>query len=53
MSAPEDRAPEDRAPEDRAGLVSIGRISLALDPRVYAYGTRVYVSQLFTVEGMR
>lgn len=41
------------APADRAGLLAIGRASLALDPRVYAYGTRVYVSQLFTVEGIR
>jgi serine/threonine protein kinase len=41
------------APADRAGLLSIGRVSVALDPQVYAYGTRVYVSQLFTVEGMR
>ena len=41
------------APADRAGLLSIGRVSLALDSRAYAYSTRVYVSQLFLVEGMR
>jgi eukaryotic-like serine/threonine-protein kinase len=41
------------APADRAGLLWIGAITLAPDPRVYAYQTRIYVSQLFTVEGMR
>jgi eukaryotic-like serine/threonine-protein kinase len=41
------------APADRAGLLQIGRISLAPSGRAYTYKTRVYISQLFTVEGMR
>jgi hypothetical protein len=41
------------APPDRSGLLFFGSLSLAQDPRVYAYQTREYVSHLFTVEGMR
>ena len=41
------------APPNRSGLLFFGWISLALDPRVYTYQTREYVSHLFTVEGMR
>jgi hypothetical protein len=41
------------APANRSGLLSIVGISLALDPHVYAYQTREYVSHLFTVEGMQ
>jgi Tol biopolymer transport system component len=41
------------APAGRAGLLSIGRASLSLGSKAYAYSTRVYVSQLFTIEGMR
>ena len=41
------------APPNRSGLLFYGWISLALDPRVYTYQTREYVSHLFTVEGMR
>jgi Tol biopolymer transport system component len=41
------------APADRSGLLSIVGISLARDPRLYAYQTREYVSHLFTIEGMR
>jgi len=41
------------APPDRAGVLSISRFSLGGDPGVYAYQTRIYVSQLFVVDGMR
>jgi len=41
------------APVDRAGVLGISRLSLGRDPGVYAYQTRLYVSQLFVVEGMR
>ena len=41
------------APPDRSGLLFFGSLSLARDPRVYAYQTRDYVSRLFTVEGMQ
>ena len=41
------------APPNRSGLLFFGWISLALDPHVYTYQTREYVSHLFTVEGMR
>jgi Tol biopolymer transport system component/tRNA A-37 threonylcarbamoyl transferase component Bud32 len=41
------------APADRAGMLSLGRASLSLGSKAYAYSTRVYVSQLFTIEGMR
>jgi Tol biopolymer transport system component len=41
------------APADRSGLLNISRISLALDPHVFAYQVREYVSRVFTVEGMR
>jgi len=41
------------APMDRAGVLGISRLSLGRDPGVYAYQTRLYVSQLFVVEGMR
>jgi Tol biopolymer transport system component len=40
-------------PADRSGLLSFGRIALALDPHVYAYQIREYVSRLFTIDGMR
>jgi Tol biopolymer transport system component/tRNA A-37 threonylcarbamoyl transferase component Bud32 len=41
------------APPDRAGVLSITRLSLGRDPRAYAYQIRLYVSELFVVEGMR
>jgi Tol biopolymer transport system component len=41
------------APPDRSGLLFFGSLSLARDPRVYAYQTREYVSHLFTVEGIQ
>ena len=41
------------APANRSGLLSVVGVSLARDPRVYAYQTRQYVSHLFTVERMR
>jgi hypothetical protein len=41
------------APQDRSGLLSVVWLSLARDPRVYAYQTRDYVSTLFTVQGVR
>jgi eukaryotic-like serine/threonine-protein kinase len=41
------------APVDRTGVLGISRLSLGRDPGVYAYQTRLYVSQLFVVEGMR
>jgi hypothetical protein len=40
------------APADRAGLLLIGGLAPGLDPRVYAYSTRLYISTLFAVEGM-
>jgi eukaryotic-like serine/threonine-protein kinase len=46
-------AVETIAPQDRSGLLSVVWLSLARDPRVYAYQTRDYVSTLFTVQGVR
>jgi hypothetical protein len=40
-------------PTNRAGTVSINGLSLADDPRVYAYSAREYVSHIFVVQGMR
>jgi hypothetical protein len=37
----------------RAGFPSIMAITIANDPRVYAYGAAEYVSQLYTVDGVR
>jgi len=41
------------APPDRAGVLAVVRPWVGRDAGVYAYRTRVYVSQLFVVEGMR
>ena len=41
------------APTDRAGVLMISRLSLGRDPRGYVYQVRLYVSQLFVVDGMR
>jgi len=41
------------APGSRVRLVRINEITLADDPRTYAYLTTEYVSQIFDVEGMR
>jgi eukaryotic-like serine/threonine-protein kinase len=41
------------APANRAGILAIRRLSIARDVNVYAYWTAVYMSSLFTVEGMR
>ncbi|MEO7359100.1 MAG: hypothetical protein ABI120_02140 [Gemmatimonadaceae bacterium] len=41
------------SPENRAGVVDVRRISLADDPRVYAYDMRKAISRIFTVTGMK
>ncbi len=41
------------APPDRAGLLSVMRVSLADDPKSYAYTSWHFLSQLFLVEGVR
>jgi serine/threonine protein kinase len=44
---------EEIAPRDRIGLLSIFDVSLADDPRSYAYVSYRFVSRLFAVEGAR
>jgi Tol biopolymer transport system component len=41
------------APPDRAGVLAVVLPWVGTDPGLYAYRTRVYVSQLFVVEGIR
>jgi hypothetical protein len=40
-------------PRNRAGTVSMDNLSLADDPRAYAYSAREIVSRIFVVQGMR
>ena len=40
-------------PEARAGVLKIRELSLADDPRVYAYSAREYVSRIFVIKGIR
>jgi hypothetical protein len=44
---------EEIAPRDRIGLLSIFDVTLADDPRSYAYTSYRSVSRLFAVEGAR